>query len=332
MIAAMPTTLALLLALLAAGATSASAAEPVRDLADGRAGVVHFESVTPAGYFALARRDAKPTTIVGTLRLPDGAGRVPAVVLSHGSAGVTNDREFAWADRLTAQGVAAFVVDSFAPRGIDSTANDQSQLSTAANVADALAALRLLVTHPRIDAKKIGVMGFSKGGQVALYTALEPFRRAVIAGDARFAAHAAFYPYCNDWEVSAKITGAPMLFLLGGADDYTPAGPCRDYAKWFADKGADTTVVVYRTAYHGFDGSRTPEYARSVVTGRDCDMMVDLDRFVVTSRKTGEDITKTAAAYARKCLSRGATIGGDSEARRRAPADLKAFLEKAFGQ
>jgi len=139
-----------------------------------------------------------------------------------------------------------FVVDSFGPRNVGQTATDQSQLSTAVNVADALAALKLLATHPRVDPARIGVLGFSKGGQVALYTALEPFREAVIADDTRFALHVAFYPYCSDWYLSELISRAPMLLLLGGQDDYTPAAPCRDYAGWFKSKGVAATVIVFR--------------------------------------------------------------------------------------
>ena len=107
----------------------------------------------------------------------------------------------------------------------------QHPAATAANVADALAALKLLSTHPRIDPRRIGVLGLSKGGQVARYTELEPFRQAVIGDDTRFALHVAFYPYCSDWYMSERITKAPMLLLLGGKDNYTPASPCRDYAK-----------------------------------------------------------------------------------------------------
>ena len=227
-------------------------------------------------------------------------------------------------------GIAAFVVDSFGPRNIGQTATDQSQLSTAANVADALAALKLLSTHPRIDPGRIGVLGFSKGGQVALYTQLEPFRQAVIGDDTRFAFHVAFYPYCNDWHMSEHITRAPILLLLGGQDNYTPATPCRDYAKWFESKGADATVIVYRDAYHDFDSSRPPAYVRDLVTGKNCDGAIDLDRFTVAIRPTGEDITKSASTYLRNCLTRGATVGGDGEARQRAPEDLKAFLKRVL--
>ena len=308
-----------------------AAQAPVPDLADGRVGQIRFESRTPAGYGALARREAAPrVVVVGTLRLPrNAAARVPAMVIAHGSAGV-DTREGAWADRLNALGLATFVVDSFTPRGVRETASDQTQVPTAANVADALAALRLLATHPRIDPERIGVIGFSKGGQVALYTALEPFRRAVVDDDRHFAAHVALYPYCNDWYQAERIDGAPMLLLLGGRDDYTPAEPCRGYAEWFRSAGADTSVITYADSYHDFDAFQPPHVVRTLVTGRGCEMVVDLDHGVVKLRSTGEDITATAGKYARECLGRGATVGGDAEARRRAPEDVAAFLRRTL--
>ncbi|MCC7274761.1 MAG: hypothetical protein IT561_18975, partial [Alphaproteobacteria bacterium] len=92
-------------------------AAPLADLRDGRAGPIEFTSRTPSGPSALMAGEGAATAIAGMLRLPPGAGRVPAMVISHGSGGILEGREGAWADRLLAQGVAAFVVDSFGPRG-----------------------------------------------------------------------------------------------------------------------------------------------------------------------------------------------------------------------
>jgi dienelactone hydrolase len=117
----------------ALAAPSAGEETPVAPLTDGRAGKIHFAS----------RR--RPAISAGS-----------AMVIAHGSSGV-DARETAWADRLTAPGMATFVVDSFTPRNVRETATDQGRLPTAANVADALAALRLLATHPRIDPERIGV-------------------------------------------------------------------------------------------------------------------------------------------------------------------------------
>jgi dienelactone hydrolase len=70
------------------------------------------------------------------------------------------------------------------------------EASPAADVAGALAALRLLATHPSIDPSRIGVIGFSRGGSAAINSALEPIRHAIINEDLRFAAHVALYPGC----------------------------------------------------------------------------------------------------------------------------------------
>jgi dienelactone hydrolase len=311
----------------------AQTSAPVDTLSDGRSGKVHFESLTPRGYFQLARGEARAkATVFGTLLLPPtSTGRVPAMVVAHGSAGVSETRETRWAKELVAAGMAAFVVDSFTPRNIRQTATDQSQLSTAANLADALAALRLVATHPGIDADRIGIIGFSKGGQVALYSMLEPYRRAVMQENAaRFAAHVALYPYCNEWHIARQVTTSPLLLLLGGRDDYTPAQPCLDYADWLRSQGATATPIVYPQAHHNFDSARSPAFVRELVTGRACSTTIDLDRFVVKRRDSGEDITATARVYSRDCLTRGATIGGDGESRRRAQQDVRGFLKTVF--
>jgi dienelactone hydrolase len=322
--------LSLLLLLVAGSATAAD--PPVQDLADGRTGKIYFESITPTGFFQLARRQATQKTVIfGTLHIPKKAtSPVPAMVIAHGSMGVT-DREPWWADHLNDIGVAAFIVDSFTPRNIRDTSADQTQLSTAANVADAFTALKLLATHPKVDRQHIGIIGFSKGGQVALWTEFEAYRRAVIEDQTKFAAHVPLYPACNDWQVTDHITGAPILMLLGGRDDYTPAAPCREYGQWFKSKGADVSVIVYENAYHDFDTNRPPVRAKNVVTGRNCGMQVDLDRAVITIRASGEDITRTVANYTRGCLERGAMVGGDSEGRKKSPEDVKAFLKRVFG-
>ena len=141
-------------------------------LAAGPTGRIGLETTTPTiPEFLKGIRPATTSLIWGDLELPPGAAeRSPAVLVVHGSGGIS-PREDRWADELRRAGAATFVLDSFTGRGIAITAQDQSQLSSLAMIGDAYRALELLATHPRIDPARIGVMGFSKGGAVALYSA-----------------------------------------------------------------------------------------------------------------------------------------------------------------
>lgn len=306
-------------------------AQAVTDLRDGRSGAIRFASSSPAGPTALITESAPGVEIVGTLSLPPGTARAPAMVVVHGSGGVSAGREHAWAKRLTDMGVAAFVTDSFRPRGVGSTAEDQSRVSTVAMVADAFNALKLLATHPRIDPARIGVMGFSKGGQVSLYTALEPFRRAV-AGDLRFATHVPLYPSCALPYIAREITRAPMLVLMGGADDYTPATQCERYIEWFRGKGAPIRSIVYPGAAHGFDSPSAVRRMDNVQTARDCRMDIELEP--VQGRRWDDGALvppERIGPYLRGCMTRGASFGGNPAALSRAVEDLRAHLAATIG-
>ncbi|WP_413457334.1 dienelactone hydrolase family protein [Herbaspirillum huttiense] len=279
-------------------------ATPLEDSA-GR--TISFESVTPKRIKDFVERTvADKATVTGRLSFPEAmTSPVPAVVILHGSSGV-NPGEKVWAQRLNALGFASFVVDSFTGRGVSNTEADQTQLSMSAGIADAYFALRLLAADPRIDKKKISVMGFSRGGIAALYSALDPFRRAVIDDDLHFAAHIAFYPGCGIHYASAHLDGAPILMLLGGKDNYTPAAPCVEYADTLRKQGAQVTVKVYPDAYHGFDRPTRLHVIKSATSARDCHGEYDLDTSVFTMYRGAQRLSGAdATAEARHCLSYG---------------------------
>src|SRR5512143_2863137 len=135
-------------------------AEPRRTLADGAQGKIEFLSYTPASQAPLLVRSylqQQPVVVGGELALPERSslargGRMPAVILIHGSGGISDEREGAWAKRLNAIGVASCIVDSFTGRGIRPPmyAGQSQFISFAAHLLDAYLALEILVTHPQI--------------------------------------------------------------------------------------------------------------------------------------------------------------------------------------
>lgn len=115
-------------------ATLAQNAIPMTDFRSGPGnGLYSFASSTPATVQDLIQtsRPRPAATGQGQLVLPSGApadARMPAVVLVHGSGGVYREELTYWAKLLSEQGIAAFVIDVFSPRGVKSTGEDQSQV------------------------------------------------------------------------------------------------------------------------------------------------------------------------------------------------------------
>src|SRR5215831_1159239 len=111
----------------------------------------------------------KPARLSAELWLPQAGPRpFPCMVILTSSAGVQRHREHFYAQALNAAGVAALIVDSFGGRGVRRTLADQSLVSAAQMEGDAFAALALLSADRRIDPRRIGVMGVSKGAGAAL--------------------------------------------------------------------------------------------------------------------------------------------------------------------
>ena len=306
-------------------------AEPLSTLQGGLTGQVEFLSITPKGPTELMEGSGGVTPIAGTLHIPSGSAKpVPAMVIMHGSGGILPGREGAWAERLNRMGVATFVVDSFTPRGFSATGDDQSRLPLAASVADALSALNLLATHPRIDPGRIGIMGFSKGGQLALYTALEPFRRAVAKDDLRFALHIAFYSSCSIPYLAKQTTRAPIVFLLGQEDDFTPSEHCRRYATFFEEQGSPVTFRVFSGAHHGFDLPTPLRFLPRAQTAKECGLDIELEPRIVARRWSDEGLIEPSGiqTYLRTCMRRGASYGGNADALAAAIEEVRSSITR----
>jgi len=98
-------------------------------------------------------------TLSGTLFLPTGSDRHPAVVLFHGSG--PQPRNSFMAHWFAEHGVAALTYDK---RGVNASTSDFRTVAFTDLAADGLAALAWLKARPDIDSKRMGVWGLSQGG------------------------------------------------------------------------------------------------------------------------------------------------------------------------
>lgn len=196
-----------------------------------------------------------PLKLSGTFNKPPGDGPFPAIVLLHGCGGIQPKRDHRWAERLSGWGYVTLQVDSFRPRGISNvctySGNDSIDM-VEKRVNDAYDAKTYLAGLPFVDRERIAVMGWSHGGMTTLQALYKdkaaPFRAAV-----------AFYPSCRR---ILRGLNAPLLILIGEADDWTPADRCVSMMP--KEKGSSVTLKVYPGAFHGFDTAG----ANSSVRGR----------------------------------------------------------------
>ncbi len=151
---------------------------------------------------------------------PEAAAPAPVMIFMHGSSGWSRTHE-RYLKAFWKMGVATFRTDSFTTRKVSSTVGRQRLVHRAKMMADAYHALTLLRTHPRLDPERIGLMGASKGGGVALFTAWEFWTKTALPGPARFALHIPLYPNCSTTFEANELSGAPVLILVGDQDDWT---------------------------------------------------------------------------------------------------------------
>ena len=181
---------------------------------------------------------------------PSGAAPAAAVLLVSGCSGfvamnglnVYRKR----ADELYRLGYAVLAVDYLGKRGAQSCAGTVTHEEVAAEI---VAAARSLRSRPKIDPKRIYVIGWSFGGGGVL-AAL----RSMPGNDPDFARAATYYPSCRGavaWQANVKV-----LALLGGEDTVAPPSLC---ATAFRAVPADRLrAITYPGALHGFDVASLP--------------------------------------------------------------------------
>lgn len=307
---------------------------------------VHKDAKTrrPSGGAVKSAQASIPVEAQGSLFMPASASAetpVPAVVLFHGARGVSDAREMTYARQFAAMGLAALVVDVFASRRHLATSFTERliEITESMSLADAYGALGALAAMPEIDGDRIALIGFSYGGMVTLYAAHEQvaelYDELFDLGGRRFAAHAAYYAPCIAWFEDTRATGAPVLMQWGAQDEVIDEARCQATADELRQGGAEVETVVYPTAYHMWDGSRTTPW-RAPRGLAACDFMVT-EEGRIRGRLWGTPFYLAMTdSLSRKLLlglcsdSDGYLIGKNSEVRAQSNAALGRFLANAF--
>jgi acetyl esterase/lipase len=224
----------------APGSEGKTASETVRET-DGirRIASIHKPSITP---WLPARGNATGAAVI---ILPGGG---------HQYLSIDNEGHFV-AKWLSEHGVAAFVLKYRLAREEGSTYKVDVEA-----LHDTQRALRLVRSRARewsVDPERIGIMGFSAGGQLAAMAGMRFDRGDSTAMDAveRETSRPAFQALIYPGGVATDATvpkDAPPAFLCAAYDDRGPAGTSLTLTQKFRDAGINAELHLFSKGGHGF--------------------------------------------------------------------------------
>ena len=186
--------------------------------------------------FRVAQAFEKGAGVTAELRVPASPhAQLPAVLILTSTPGLDGRGAF-YAEALNQAGIVTLEADVFEGKG-------QSMLRH--HLPQAFESLAWLARHARVDGKRVGIMGFSTGGAIAILAASDEVARKH-GGDHRFAAHLGVYPHCwvqrrilagdtggvrdglapSTWQA---VTGRPVHILVGANDVYDAPDLCERF-------------------------------------------------------------------------------------------------------
>ncbi len=180
------------------------------------------------------------------VREPSGTGPFPALILLHGSGGAASYWLDAMAPLLAGAGLALY-----APHYFDKTG---TRRATAQTILDGhhftqwLAASRdlidFIVRRPGVDARRIGVLGVSLGGYLAVALGAEESRlRAVIELSGGMP---------PGWESRVTPAMPPVLILHGEEDEVVPAAEAHKLEAVLRGRGVAVSMEIVAREGHWF--------------------------------------------------------------------------------
>lgn len=312
-------------------------------------GDIRFKSSSPYDLDVLLGKTvmAEISMGMGKLILPTGASErsaVPAMVILPGGAGPIPGREYETARTLADNGIAALVVDYFKPRGISEEMSYAMKIMGTSEfdaVADAYAALKALNQHPAIDPKRIGVLGFSKGGIVARMSMDARIREKLAPKIPSFALHVDFYGPCYAKLQVRKTTGAPLVSFRAGEDASNDLVACAEQEVALRQAGSAVSTVIYAKAGHDWESIHPREVTEKPYLDG-CTIEFD-ERDIPTlhgqalippdaqpDRGTRYQIRMRSAKTLGDCVKIGYISGRDETARKLARKQMLQFLKNRF--
>lgn len=116
-------------------------------------------------------------TIHGRIFIPDGEGRFPAIIISHGYNGSHMDFEY-HCNYFMERGYLVFAYDFCGGSTRSMSTGETTHMTISSEIADLMAVFDMISNHEKVDASRILLFGESQGGLVTTMVAEQVKERA----------------------------------------------------------------------------------------------------------------------------------------------------------
>jgi len=278
--------------------------------------------------FLTGDSSGKPVSVAGEFRIAQGSGRLPVVVLMHGSSGIGANIE-PWVHQFNSMGISTFVIDGFSGRGLTVVGSNQALLGRLNLIVDIYRSLDILAKHPRVDPDRIVLMGFSRGGQAALYASLDRFNKLWNKSGVQFAGYIPFYPDCSTtYATDTEVAARPIRIFHGTPDDYNPVASCKAYVTRLQEAKRDVVLTEYPDSQHAFDvgllGVSTTTVSANAQTARHCHIREGEGGVLINAD------TDKPFGYSDACIELNPHVGGNPATAEQARKAVSEFLRIVF--
>ena len=212
-------------------------------------------------------------------------------------------------------------VDNFNGRDVKSAGRDQAQVTTYSFFIDAFKTLEYLSKDPKINIKKVGITGWSRGGMNSLAIAEKRIRDMLISEDLYFAASLPRSVECRQsgyFRNPQPIKETKIWMVNGKNDDASHAHVCEEYGSKMKVNGADIEVTTKKNWGHGFTANYDSEFEKHLEAWHECP-----DYYTEDNGMPNKDVKIDAS-----CITYGYTVGGTNKSWETFSRPFKKFFIK----
>ncbi len=296
---------------------------------------IEFKSLNPRQYKDFVEQKWREITVRGKLFVPSNpiSPKAPAMIILHGSGGISDGRELNYGQKFNSLGMYALVIDSYLSRGVEKMphAIRLFEITFFAQASDAIAGLDHISKMNEIDESRIGVIGFSFGGVTSYLLNMENIYTKISKNKNRFAANISLYGTCQFSFENPKLTNTPFLFLAGEKDESLDLKVCQKKFINLDKKDPYSRFQIIPNAHHAWEVNSPLSY-RKTINLRDCYSIYTENGVMLAIRNDGvmAPFNPEKPAGFEKCVKPGYTIGKNSDAEKIADDHIKNFLLQVF--